>query len=194
VDSEAEMRALIDNNSARAGLVIPPGFENQIASGQTGIVAFIIDGTDPTVAGTAQSAAVLIGQYQATQLSVERLNQQGMASLFLPAVEVRTQVLYNPAMVSAYFMIPALIGMIMQFLTTFLTATSIVRERERGTIEQLIVTPIRPWELVVGKLVPYVFISFLDALLILVAGVLVFGIPFNGSLVLFSWLQHLGSD
>jgi ABC-2 type transport system permease protein len=94
-------------------------------------------------------------------------------------------------MVNAYYMIPALIGMILQFLTTILTSTSIVRERERGTIEQLIVTPLRSWELVVGKLTPYVLISFLDTLEILVAGALLFKIPINGSLLLFLTLAAL---
>jgi ABC-2 type transport system permease protein len=108
-----------------------------------------------------------------------------------PPVEVRTQVWYNPDLVSAYYMIPAMIGMILQFLTTVLTATAIVRERERGTIEQLIVTPIRSWELVVGKLAPYVIIAFIDTVEILVAGVLIFGIPINGSLPLLLALAAL---
>ncbi len=104
---------------------------------------------------------------------------------------MRTQVWYNPDLVSAYYMIPAMIGLILQFLTTILTATAIVRERERGTIEQLIVTPIRAWELVVGKLAPYVMIAFIDLVEILVVGVLVFGVPINGSLPLLLALSGL---
>jgi len=104
---------------------------------------------------------------------------------------VRTQVWYNPDLVSAYYMIPALIGMILQFLTVILTATAIVRERERGTIEQLIVTPIRSWELVVGKLAPYVMIAFVDTVEILFAGVLIFNVPINGSLALLLLLSAL---
>lgn len=115
---------------------------------------------------------------------VERLNMRGQGSVLSQPIQVRTQVWYNPGMVSAYYMIPALIGLILQFLTTMLTSTSIVRERERGTIEQLIVTPIRPWELVVGKLAPYVLIAFGDTLEILFVGVLVFNVPINGSLAL----------
>lgn len=115
---------------------------------------------------------------------VERLNMRGQGSVLSQPIQVRTQVWYNPGMVSAYYMIPALIGLILQFLTTMLTSTSIVRERERGTIEQLIVTPIRSWELVVGKLAPYVLIAFGDTLEILFVGVLVFNVPINGSLAL----------
>jgi len=184
VGSEAELRDLIDRGLARAGMIIPPGYGDQIAAGQTAQIAFVIDGSDPTLAGTALSAATFIGQAQATALTVERLAARGQAAAVQPPLEVRSQVWYNPDLVSAYYMIPAMIGLILQFLTTILTATAIVRERERGTIEQLIVTPIRAWELVVGKLAPYVIIAFIDTVEILVAGVLIFGVPINGSLPL----------
>lgn len=190
-NNEEEIRALIDANKARAALIIPPGYGSKIASGHPAQVAFIIDGSDPTVAATALSAAIFIGQAKATTITTERLAARGQAGVFQPALEVRTQVWYNPDLVSAYFMIPALVGQILQFLTTLLTATAIVRERERGTIEQLIVTPIRSWELVVGKLVPYVLIAFIDTIEILVAGVLLFGVPINGSIWLLLILAAL---
>lgn len=188
---EDELRALIDRGAARAGLIIPPDYAERLAAGQTAAVAFIIDGSDPTLAGTALASATLIGQAQATALTVERLSARGQAGAITPPVQVRSQVWYNPDLVSAYYMIPAMIGMILQFLTTILTATAIVRERERGTIEQLIVTPIRSWELVVGKLAPYVIIAFIDTVEILVAGVLIFGVPINGSLPLLLLLAAL---
>ena len=119
------------------------------------------------------AAAQLIGQQYATQLLVERLARRGLfASVQLP-VEIRTQVWYNPDLLSAYFMIPGLIGMILSALTSILTATAIVRERERGTIEQLIVTPIRSWELMVGKLLPYTILAILNTLEVLLIGYLV---------------------
>jgi ABC-2 type transport system permease protein len=192
VQNEGEMRALIDSNQARAGIIIPPNYSKEITAGRVAHVAFIIDGSDPNVAGTAFSAAVLIGQSQSAKILVERAARSGRGSgQIQQPVDVRTQVWYNPGLVSAYYMIPALIGMILQFLTTMLTATSIVRERERGTIEQLIVTPIRAWELVAGKLTPYVLIAFFDTLEVLVAGVLLFQVPINGSLALFLGLSAL---
>ena len=190
-DSESGLRELIDRGAARAGLIIPPDYGQQIAGGQTAEVAFIIDGSDPTIAGTALSAATLIGQAKSTSLTLERLAARGQAASFRPALEVRTRVWYNPDLVSAHYMIPALIGLILQFLTVVLTATAIVRERERGTIEQLIVTPIRAWELMAGKLAPYVVIAFLDTLLILVTGVVVFRVPINGDLSLLLLLSGL---
>ncbi|MFN8422843.1 MAG: ABC transporter permease [Anaerolineae bacterium] len=192
-DSEREVRGLIDRGEARAGLLIPPGYGRRLAGGETATVAFVIDGSDPTVASTALAAANLIGQAKATRLSVERLARRGAAGGGAPAppIEVRTRVWYNPDLISAYYMVPALIGLILQFITIILTATAIVRERERGTIEQLIVTPIRPWELVVGKLAPYVVIAFIDTIEILLAGILIFGVPVNGSLPLLLVLAAL---
>jgi len=106
-------------------------------------------------------------------------------------MQVRARVWYNPDLVSAYFMVPALIGMILQLMTSMLTATSIVRERERGTIEQLIVTPIRSGELVLGKILPYVLLAFFDMLEILVVGTVWFDVPIRGGLGLLLLLSGL---
>ena len=104
---------------------------------------------------------------------------------------MRTQVWYNPDLESAYFMIPGVIGMILYAITSILTSTAIVRERERGTIEQLIVTPIRPWELVAGKLLPYVLVAFFDTLEVLAIGAFWFKLPIRGSLGLILLLSGL---
>lgn len=191
VSSEEEIRTLIDNNSARAGIIIPPGYGRALSGWRSAQIAFVLDGSDPTVASTALAAATLIGQSQSTKLMTERLQKKGQGSALQFPIDVRTQVWYNPGLVSANFMIPAMIGMILQFLTTMLTATSIVRERERGTIEQLIVTPLHSWELMVGKLAPYVLLAFLDTIEILAIGVFVFKVPINGSLVLLLLLTGL---
>jgi ABC-2 type transport system permease protein len=191
VGSEAEMRTLIDNGDALAGMVIPPDYGEKIAAGRTATVAFVLDGSDPNVASTSFAAAELIGQAHSTEITVERLARRGILGQFRPSLEVRAQVWYNPDMVSAYFMVPALIGMILQLMTSMLTATAIVRERERGTIEQLIVTPLRSGELILGKMIPYVIIAFFDTLEILVVGTLWFGVPIRGSLELLLALTAL---
>ena len=151
----------------------------------------VVDGSDPTIANTALSAATMIGQTKATNLVVERAEARGQSAVTQLPVEVRTQVWYNPDLLSSYYMIPALIGLILMFMTILLTSTSIVRERERGTIEQLIVTPLTSLELVIGKLTPYVLIAVFDMVEILVAGVLLFGVPINGSLPLLLVLTGL---
>ena len=139
----------------------------------------------------ALAAATLIGQSVGAEIATGRLAARGQSALFRPALNVSTQVWYNPDLVSAYYMIPALIGLILQFLATMLTSTAIVRERERGTIEQLIVTPLQSWELVLGKVFPYVIILFFTMLEVLIAGVYLFKVPINGSLALLLGLSAL---
>jgi ABC-2 type transport system permease protein len=188
VDSEAELAELVDGDRARAGLVIPAGYGLGLSSGDRAQVAVVIDGSDPSVANNVFAASQSVGQAHSTDI-VER--QAGIDLDEMPGVEVRPRVWYNPEMKSANFMIPGIIGMILYFMTTLFTSTSIVREREQGTIEQLIVTPIRSLELVVSKVAPYVFISFFDVLEVLAIGVFWFDVPIRGSLGLLLALSAL---
>jgi ABC-2 type transport system permease protein len=191
VDSVEEMKTLIDRGQARAGLIIPPDYGRKLAAHEAAQVAFVLDGSDPTVAATALSAATLIGQMKSTAVLRATLEARGQAGALNPPVEVRTQVWYNPDLIGSYFMIPGLIGMILQYLAVLLTSTAIVRERERGTIEQLIITPIRSWELIVGKLAPYALIAFFELLEILIIGTLWFNVPINGDIGLLLALSGL---
>jgi len=179
VDSEAEIERLIASGVARAAVIIPPDYAQRLSEGNAQ-VAFILDGSDPTSASTALSAAQLISQAHAIDLLTETFARTGMSLRVQQPVTVHTTVWYNPDMVSAHFMIPGVIGMILYAIAAILTATSVVRERERGTIEQLIVTPIRPWELVVGKLMPYVFLGFFNIIEVLAVGHWWFGMPIRG--------------
>lgn len=190
VSSDAEIRELIETSDAGVGLIIPPDYATRINEGEAQ-VAFILDGSDPTMATTALSAAQLIAQNYATELLVEKMTRSGMNLQLKMPLEMRTTVWYNPDMITAYFMIPGVIGMILYTITAILTATSVVRERERGTIEQLIVTPIRSWELVVGKILPYVILSLFDTVEVLAVGHFWFGVPIRGSLLLILLLSIL---
>jgi ABC-2 type transport system permease protein len=184
VGSESEIRLLIEQGDARAGLIIPPDYDTSLAKGKAE-VAFVLDGSDATAGSTALAAATLIGQSQATQLMIQRLERSGLnASYFKPPLQVLTRVWYNPDLVSSHFMIPGVIGMILYAITSLLTATAVVRERERGTIEQLIVTPIRPWELVVGKILPYAILALIDTFEVLAIGHWWFGMPIRGDISL----------
>ena len=190
-DSEDDLRTLIETGQIKVGLIIPPDYNTRLAEGNAQ-VAFILDGSDATAGSTALSAATLIGQSKATELMIERLSLSGIGTGRLqPPLEVRTRVWYNPDLVSSYFMIPGVIGMILFAITSILTATSVVRERERGTIEQLIVTPIRPWELIAGKIIPYVLLAFIDTFEVLILGHWVFGVPVRGDLLLITLCSGL---
>ena len=190
VGSDAELRSLIETGQAAMGLIIPPDYATQLNAGQAQ-VALIVDGSDASKAGTVLSVSQLIAQNHATRLFAAKLTRSGVNLTLQLPVELRTTVWYNPDMVSAYFMIPGVIGMILYAITAILTATAVVRERERGTIEQLIVTPIRPWELVVGKILPYVILGLFDAAEVIAVGHWWFGVPVRGSLLLIAGVSAL---
>ena len=191
VDSEDELKMFIDEGTVRVGLIIPEDFTNQVKGNGSARVMIILDGTDPTIASTALSAAQMIGEKHSAEILQERSPQAAQLSSMQPPIEITTQVWYNPDLISAYYMIPGVIASILFSLTSILTASAIVRERERGTIEQLIVTPIRSWELMVGKVLPYVIIAFINMLEILALGHWWFGVPVRGNLFLLMLLSGL---
>ncbi len=191
VDSIDEILSLIDQGDAKAGLIIPPDYSTQLAGKGTAQIAFVLDGSDPTIASTSLSAAQLIAQAHATELMAESLARSGQGAAVQTPLEVRTQVWYNPDMLSAYFMVPGVIGMILYSITSILTATAVVRERERGTIEQLIVTPIRSWELIVGKILPYAVLALINTVEVLALGSWLFGVPIRSGLGLVMLLSGL---
>ncbi len=190
VNSQDEYRSLIERGRARAALIIPPDYDRRLSQGNAQ-VSMVLDGSDATVGGTALSAARLIGQTYATTVMQDQAVLTGRQLSLTPPVDVRTQVWYNPDLISAYFNIPGVIGMILSFITALLTATAVVRERECGTIEQLIVTPIRSWELIVGKVSPYVILAFVDVIEVLIIGHWWFGVPVRGDLALILILSGL---
>ena len=188
VAREDDLTYLIDHDDVRSALVIPAGYGRDMTAGRRTQVAFLIDGSDPTVANTVYAASQQVGQAVTTEIIQQQL---GTTITDLPGVQVRPRVWYNPNLESAYFMIPGMMVVILFMFTTLFTSTSIVRERELGTIEQIIVTPIRPVELIVAKVLPYVVVSFLIVVEILVIGVIMFGVPINGSIPLLLGLSGL---
>ena len=182
VNSQTDLARLIDAGQVRAGLVIPLGFGNDMVSGRGAQVVFVLDGSDPSVASSSLSAARLIGQAQAVSIQQQLQARRGLTGMILP-LEVRTRVWYNPDMASAVFMIPGLIGLVLQLQATLLTSSAIVREREQGTMEQLIVTPIRPFELIIGKILPYALVAMLIMGEVLLIGTAWFRVPIKGDLL-----------
>ena len=177
-DSLADAKRLIDQGSARAAIIIPPEFGRDLGKGGPAEVAFLVDGTEPNTASTMIAASQLIGQARSVQVLPQTIAARS------PAFDIRTRVLYNPQLSGTNYQIPALIGLILQLTTLNLTAEAIVREREAGTMEQLIVTPIKPIELIIGNLIPYACASLCTSLLVFVAGVLLFQVPVNGNVLL----------
>jgi ABC-2 type transport system permease protein len=168
-----QVRSAIDSGSAHVGIILPPNFSRDLLAGRTPTAQVLVDGTDPN---TAQTALLVSGTLAANNEA---------------AIDLRPLVLYNPGMQSISFMIPGLIGLILQFQTLLLTAFAVVRERERGTLEQLVVTPIKPWELMAGKILPFVIVAFANVFLASAIGRFWFGVEFAGSFPLLLALSGL---
>lgn len=191
VDNFKDMTGLIDSGKARVGLIIPPDYTRKLKRNEQAQLQLVVDGSDPLVARTALSTAQVVAQNEAFGLKVKTLQQSGLPINLQPAIDLRFRIWYNPNMESMKFNIPGLIGLIMQNITMMLTAFAMVRERERGTLEQLIITPVKPFELIVGKLIPYFFIAFIDVLIILGFGTFWFNVPVNGSVLLLLGLSFI---
>jgi ABC-2 type transport system permease protein len=180
-----EIQDLIDEGVVRVGIIIPPTFAADLEAGKQVQVQVLIDGSDTTIAQVAQFAAESVGQASAVEIVEFKIGKSGagMPSLVMPIL-MRPRLLYNPNLDKVNALVPSLIGLVLQIQSIFLTSFAIVREREHGTLEQLIVTPVKPWELMMGKIVPFVLLAFLNVGLTLAVGYFVFGVEFSGSLPL----------
>ena len=177
----------IDRSSAKVGIIIPPDFGTKLAGGQQTSVQLFIDGSDANVARQALFVAQAIGQTAAVQIIGQQL---GNASGALPLpIDMRPRLLYNPDMKQINYLLPGIIGMVLQTQALLMTAVAIVREREQGTMEQLIVTPIKPWELMLGKILPFVVIAFLNVGITLALGSFWFNVDIKGDVALLMGLS-----
>ncbi len=185
VGSEEALTQALVSGRARVGLRIPPDFSASLAIGRPAQVQVLIDGSDATVANQALSVSVSLGLQEALRRA------QAAAGVERPLLEIRPRLLFNPDARSTHFIVPGLVGIILQNTTVLLTALAIVRERERGTLEQVLVTPVRPLALMLGKLIPYAVLGFVETVGVLAVMRWVFDVPVVGSLVLLlviSWI------
>ena len=187
--SENEILKLLDEGTVKAGLYIPEDFGRNISTGETGTIQFYIDGSNPSVAQTAQLAAETISQSMSQEILINRLERSGSGMQLNLPVDARLRYLYNPDMKRMNFMIPGLVAIILQIQTLLLTAFAIVREREQGTLEQLIVTPVRSWELMLGKILPFVVVAFVNVVMTVAVGAIWFGVEVAGSITLLAVLS-----
>lgn len=190
VGSDEELNSAIVSGRVKVGIKIPPGYSERLLAGRQATVLVLIDGSDSSIATQSLQVSTQVGLTESLErLSTELRSFESRTSQ-LP-IEVRPKMLFNPDSRSANFMVPGLIAVILQIITTLLTAFSIVRERERGTLEQLLVTPVRPFGLMLGKLVPYGVIGIVETLTVLTVMRLIFDVPINGSLLLLISLSIL---
>lgn len=170
---------LLDRGAIRVVLVIPSGFSRDLQSAKTAQVQTLVDGS---FSATAQ---VIAGYMQAINAAFirDRLRQSHDVGdrRLSPKINVETRILYNPSLLSVTSVVPGLFGVILMAVPPLLTTLAVVREKERGSIRQIYVSPLRPWEFIVGKMIPYAVLAFADLLLILASGMAWFDIPLRGS-------------
>jgi ABC-2 type transport system permease protein len=199
-ESYEEVRAALDSGSAKAAIVVPGGFSRDIRRNRGAKAQLLIDGTNSNEATLAANYAARISQRYAIEKLLARLRIVGAGEMLDAAeraaegemlVDDRLRVWYNPSLLSRNFMVPGVIALILLIMTSIMTAMSMVREKELGTMEQLIVTPLRPAALIIGKLVPFIGIGMIDVAIVLLAAVFWFGIPVRGSVALLFALSLL---
>ena len=183
-EGEMQIAEYIRADKATIGVIIPSGYRDAIASGRTAEVMLVIDGSDSNAGVQAQQFATRIIASRSQELMEQRLAAVRAIAPKISTVEPRIRVWYNPDLKSVNCMIPGLMGLIITIITTLVTSLAIVKERERGTLEQLIVSPISRAELISGKILPFVLIAFIEIGLVLALGIGWFGVPFRGNLLL----------
>jgi ABC-2 type transport system permease protein len=181
LQSEQQVIDAINAGTVKAGVVIPPNFAENIACGK-GNALIILDGSDNFSVTSGYNAASAIAQKYSLQLTAQTLQRFGSDGSDILPITTSTRVLYNPDIRDLVFILPGLVALIIQNIIVAYSALAVVRERETGTLEQLISTPARPIELIIGKLIPATIVVILDMVFVLVLGVFWFGVPIKGSI------------
>jgi ABC-2 type transport system permease protein len=189
VDSPDELDRLVDQGAARAILAIPSGFERDLALRRPVTVQAIIDGDNANTASTVVGyVRRLVGEYSGAQLHAVQRGSAPRESGPAPAIGIEPRIWYNPQLRSTLFLVPGLIAYISMITAVVSTALSVVREKERGTMEQVRMAPISPLPYILGKTLPYLAISFVSAVVVILAAMLLFDLPMRGS-----WLLLCGA-
>jgi ABC-2 type transport system permease protein len=180
LDRTGEIDGLMAREKIRAALVIPATYSRDLLAGRSPSVQFIVDGANAMSGTTAAGYAAAILQSHSQRVTLEALARHGLRGIARP-LKTEVRVWYNPELRSARFLVPGLIAFILMVILTTSTAFSIVREKERGTMEQIRVSPLRPAALIIGKLIPYILISLASAHIVLALGWALFGVAIKGS-------------
>jgi ABC-2 type transport system permease protein len=182
--SEKEINGFVDARKVKVVLRFPSDFSRTIHSGKDTAVQLIIDGADNNTANIIMGYAnSIIPKFSRDMLGTLLLNEGMSLPAQLPAVDLRPGIWYNPELKSAIFLVPGLIGLLLMSITVIRTSITIVREKERGTMESLLVTPLKPLELMIGKITPYIIISFIILALIILLARFIFQVPIRGNLL-----------
>lgn len=185
-DDYKEVEFYLLSGEALAGIVIPNNFEKNLLNGKTTKVQIVIDGSDGTKGSIAIGYIQGVTANYSQKIFLNTTFKKGLNKNF-GSLSPAVRIWYNPELKTRVFMIPAITALLLMIMTMLLTSLAIVKEKEMGTLEQLIVTPIKPWQLVLGKILPFIIISFIIIILVNSVMVFWFGIPIKGNLLLFFW-------
>jgi ABC-2 type transport system permease protein len=189
VSSYDKITEVIDKGDAILALVIPNDFEKNIYSRRTATVQALLNGSDGNTAGIVAGYSLNIVSDYSQNIILNFLNRSGQKLSSVPIISPEIRVWYNPELKTRNFMVPGIVGLLLSIITLILTSLAVVKEKEIGTMEQLIVTPLKPYQIIIGKLVPFVVLSFAAITIIIAAMWFIFGIPVKGEL----WFLFLSS-
>ncbi|MBU1297539.1 MAG: ABC transporter permease [Bacteroidetes bacterium] len=188
VESPKQIDTYLDRSEVTLAIIIPRDFSKKILSGNQADIALIADGSDANTANISLSYATQIISRYSKNILAKKISA---LPIRIPLISAEPRVWFNPDLRSANFMVPGVIALVLLIITMTLTSVAIVREKEIGTLEQLLVTPIKPYQLIIGKITPYVIIGFIDMALVLTIAVIWFDIPIKGSVILLFGLSAL---
>ena len=185
-DNYEQLGKALDNRTIQLGLVIPADFAKRTTAGQATAVQIIVDGSDPTTATTVSGYASAIVDGYSSSVLEQVVQRHGLvAGANATPIDLRPRIWYNEDLLSIDFIVPGVIVIVLMMTTASLTASTVARERERGSIEQIVASPVKPYELMIGKTAAYVLLALIDVTLVVVIGHFWFCVPIKGSLLLF---------
>ncbi len=179
-----EVNRAVGSGAAKVGLIIPPDYAQRIKSGREAAIQVIIDATDNMSASSAMAAAQTIGMLKSQEILGDKFRRMGF-EIPPQAVDIRIRPWYNPDFITSWYLVPGIMGLLLTITLIAMMAMAIVRESEQGTLEQLLVTPMRTWELLLSKILPYIIVGYIQVIVSIIVGMAVFKMPFLGSKTLF---------
>ncbi len=183
----SEVNKAVESGKVKVALVFPPDYAKKLRSGRQAQVQVLVDATDNMSASSALAAAQTLGMLKSQELLEGKFKNMGM-KVPPQMVDMRIRPWYNPDFITSWYIVPGIMGLLLTLTLITMMAMAIVRESEQGTLEQLLVTPMRTWELLLSKILPYIVIGYIQAIVAILVGIFIFGMPFLGSTALFFFL------
>lgn len=179
-----EVNQAVESDRVKVGIIIPPDYAERIRGSRQAQIQVIVDATDNMSASSALAAVQSLGMLKSQEIMAEKANRAGLRITELP-IDMRVRPWYNPDFITSWYIVPGIMGLLLTITLVTMMAMAIVRESEQGTLEQLLVTPMYTWELLLSKILPYIVVGYIQVIVSILIGIFIFKMPFLGSKVLF---------